>query len=231
MVDNIPAPKVSASKSKVPKTTAPKANKRRERVLAAAASLFGQQGFDGTSLSMVAKKAGEQKTFVQYHFENKDVLWKAAVSYVWLQRNTALPRYIEDMSLQRYDAVDRERMIRDLCRRILQFTFEHPEWVKIMFQESSTPGPRLDWLIQEFIGTDFIEGKAMIELGQHHGLLPDVDAMDLLHILSGALIYLVNVAPITERVLGIDPSTPAYREQHVDTLVQILSKASPATDQ
>lgn len=205
-----------------------KTNKRREKVLAAAASLFGQQGFDGTSFSMVAKKSGEQKTFVQYHFENKEVLWKAAVSYVWLQRNTALPRYVEDMSLQRRDPEDRETMIRDLCRTILQFTFEHPEWVKIMFQESSTPGPRLDWLIQEFIGTDFIEGKAMIELGQHHGLLPDVNAMDLLHILSGALIYLVNVAPITERVLGIDPSSLAYREQHVDSLVQILSKASPS---
>ena len=200
---------------------APKTNERRERVLRAAAQLFGQLGFDGTSFALVAEKAGEQKTFVQYHFQNKDVLWRAAVSHVWLQRNNALPRYIEDVSLQRAPD-DREKMIRDLCRKILHFTFAHPEWVKIMFQEASAPGPRLDWLVKEFIGTDFIEGRAMIELGQHHGLLPKVDAMDLLHILSGALLYLVSVAPITERVLGLRPDSNDYIDHHVDTLTRIL---------
>jgi AcrR family transcriptional regulator len=202
---------------------ASKSNQRRENVLQAAAKLFGQMGFDGTSFSIVAEQAGEQKTFVQYHFDNKEVLWKEAVAYVWRQRNNALPRYIEDISLQRKNSADKSEMIRDLCRRILQFTFDNPEWVKIMFQESSMPGPRLDWLVDEFLGTDFIEGRAMIELAQHRGLLPKVDSMDLLHILSGALIYLVNVAPITERILGVEPSSKEYMEHHIDTLMRILN--------
>ena len=205
------------------KKPASKSNQRRENVLQAAAKLFGQMGFDGTSFSIVAEQAGEQKTFVQYHFDNKEVLWKEAVAYVWRQRNNALPRYIEDISLQRKNSADKSEMIRDLCRRILQFTFDNPEWVKIMFQESSMPGPRLDWLVDEFLGTDFIEGRAMIELAQHRGLLPKVDSMDLLHILSGALIYLVNVAPITERILGVEPSSKEYMEHHIDTLMRILN--------
>ena len=205
------------------KKPASKSNQRRENVLQAAAKLFGQMGFDGTSFSIVAEQAGEQKTFVQYHFDNKEVLWKEAVAYVWRQRNNALPRYIEDISLQRKNSADKSEMIRDLCRRILQFTFDNPEWVKIMFQESSMPGPRLDWLVDEFLGTDFIEGRAMIELAQHRGLLPKVDSMDLLHILSGALIYLVNVAPITARILGVDPSSKEYMEHHIDTLMRILN--------
>lgn len=199
----------------------PKINARREEVLRAAAQLFAQRGFDATSFSLVADAAGEQKSFVQYHFENKEVLWREAVSYLWLQRNNALPRYIEDISLQRAPS-DKEEMIQDLFRRILQFTFEHPEWVKIMFQESSTPGPRLDWLVKEFIGTDFIEGRAMVEMAQHHGILPKVDPMDLLHILSGALIYLVSVAPITERVLGVKPDSEAYIDKHIASLSHIL---------
>jgi AcrR family transcriptional regulator len=201
---------------------------RREKVLQAAATLFGQLGFDGTSFSLVADRAGEQKSFVQYLFENKEVLWKQAVSYVWLQRNTALPRYIENTSLQKSLPGERAQMIRELCRKILQFTFESPEWVKIMFQESSIPGPRLDWLVNEFIATDFIEGKAMIELGQHQGLLPKVNSIDLLHILSGALIYLVNVAPITERVLGVSPSSEEYMERHINSLIQLLESSAEA---
>ncbi len=207
------------------KSSMSKANERREAVLKAAAQLFGQLGFDGTSFSIVAERAGEKKSFVQYHFENKEVLWRETVSYVWLQRNNALPRYIEDISLQRHSPDDNKTMIRELCRNILQFTFAHPEWVKIMFQEASAPGPRLDWLVKEFIGTDFIEGKAMIELGQHHGVLPKVQPMDLLHILSGALLYLVSVAPVTERVLGVRPDSQEYMERHIDTLMRLLQQA------
>lgn len=201
---------------------AAKNSEKRASILQAAATLFGQMGFDGTSFAAVAEQAGVQKTLVQYHFENKVVLWKAAVSFVWSQRNDALPRYLDDVALQKGEAKDETQMIRDLCRRLLQFTFEQPEWVKIMFQEASAPGPRLDWMVKEFIRTDFVEGKAMIELGQAQKLLPDVNALDLLHILSGALIYLVNIAPITERVTGKKPGSKKYMDQHIDTLIQIL---------
>lgn len=212
----------------IDKTPIPKKIERRENILQSAAKLFGQLGFDGTSFSAVAECAGEQKSLVQYHFENKDVLWRETVAYVWQQRNDALPRYLDDVALQQNTENDQEQMIRDLCRRLLQFTFDHPEWVKIMFQEASTPGPRLDWMVEQFLNSDFTEGQAMIELGQSRNLLPKVDAMNLLHILSGALIYLVNVAPITERVLGVQPNTQDYIEQHIDTLMNILM---PGTQQ
>jgi TetR/AcrR family transcriptional regulator len=202
---------------------------QRSRILEAAADLFGQHGFDGTSFSLVAEYANVKKSLVQYHFENKDILWRETVSQVWQVRNDALPRYLDMFDAlgapanKNIDKSNSENpMIRDLCRRLIQFTFDQPAWVKIMFQESSAPGPRLDWMVKEFLIADFANGQAMIELGQQHNLLPKVDAMDLLHILSGALIYLVNIAPITERVLGIKPDTPAYIDQHVNTLMSIL---------
>lgn len=200
----------------------PQKNQRRENILSAAAVLFGQTGFDGTSFSAVADRAGEQKSLVQYYFESKEELWKEAVTYVWRQRNNALPRYLDNIDHNENRVASHKNVIRDLCRILLQFTFDQPEWVKIMFQESSTPGPRLDWLEKEFLKTDFEEGKAMIELGQKQGLLPKVNSMDLLHILSGALIYLVNVAPITERVIGVKPDSKEYMEHHIDSLMQIL---------
>jgi AcrR family transcriptional regulator len=197
-------------------------NQRREKILKSAARLFGQVGFDGTSFSLVADYADEKKSLVQYHFASKDDLWKESVTYVWNQRNNVLPRYLDDVAKQGGNAADQKQMIRELCRILLQFTFDQPEWVKIMFQESSTPGPRLDWLVEEFIGADFEQGQAMIELAQQQNLLPRVDSLDLLHILSGALIYLVNVAPITERVLGKNPNSKEYMDQHIDTLIRIL---------
>lgn len=203
---------------------------RRAKILQAAAELFGQQGFDGTSLSAVADRAQVKKSLIQYHFENKEMLWRETVSQVWQQRNAALPHYLDEAVTNNIAKAQKNQIIRELCRYILQFTFDHPEWVKIMFQEASTPGPRLDWMVETFLQADFADGKAMIELAQERKLLPAVDAMDLLHILSGALIYLVNVAPITERILGVAPSSTSYMDHHIDTLMAIFM-ANPHPEQ
>ena len=193
---------------------------RRSKILSAAADLFAQQGFDGTSLGAVASAAEVKKSLVQYHFDSKEKLWQESIRYVWTLRDAALPRYLEEFSGG--EGRDGATMVRDLCRNILQFSFDHPQWIKLMFQEASTPGPRLDWMVETCFKKDFSEGKAMVQLAQQQGLLPQVDAMDLLHILSGALIYLVNVAPISERVLAEKPNSPQYIDRHIDTLMCLL---------
>ena len=193
---------------------------KRLAILTAAARLFAQQGYDGTSMGAVADAAQVKKSLVQYHFENKEKLWKASIRHVWQQRDEALPRYLEENVAETSEQPS--QIIRELCRRILRFTFDHPQWVKLMFQETSTPGPRLDWMTEHFFKDDFSRGAAMIEFAQEQQLLPPGNPNDLLHILSGALIYLVSVAPITERVLGVSPNSDAYIEQHIDSLMALL---------
>ena len=192
---------------------------RRTAILEAAAELFGKVGFEGTSIKAVASAAGEKKTLVQYHFRYKQQLWEETVTHVWQQRNEALPQYMIDAP-QELSALE---TMEDLCRYILKVTFANPTWVKIMFQEASTPGPRLDWMVEHFLLQDFAEGKGVVEMAQDRGVLPDVDPMHLLYTLSGALIYLVNVAPIIERVTGQAADDDAFIEQYVATLMQILS--------
>jgi hypothetical protein len=146
-------------------------------------------------------------------------LWEETVAYVWQQRNEALPTFLGVAP----DEIPALETMEDLCRFILKFTFANPTWVKIMFQEASRPGPRLDWMVERFFTRDFAEGKAVVELAQARGVLPEVDPMHLLYTLSGALIYLVNVAPIIERVTGQGAADDAFIEQYVATLLQILS--------
>ncbi|CAA0096001.1 HTH-type transcriptional regulator RutR [Halioglobus japonicus] len=199
-------------------------NCRRTAIMEAAAQLFGQVGFEGTSMKAVASAAGEKKTLVQYHFRYKQQLWEETVAHVWEQRNQALPSFVEAAP----DDPSAMDAMEDLCRYILKFTFANPTWVKIMFQEASTPGPRLDWMVERFFTRDFADGKRVVEMAQARGVLPDVDPMHLLYTLSGALIYLINVAPIIERVTGQGPSDDVFMEQYVSTLLQILSGGNKA---
>lgn len=80
-------------------------------------------------------------------------------------------------------------------------------------------------MAERFFLNDFSQGKDMVELAQSQGLLPKVDTLHLLYTLSGALIYLVNVAPIIDRVTGEKPADDVFIEHYVATLMQILSGA------
>src|SRR3954463_8694108 len=51
----------------------------RERILAAAMSAFGERGYDGASMSAIAREAGVTKSVIYDHFPSKADLHKALV--------------------------------------------------------------------------------------------------------------------------------------------------------
>lgn len=53
---------------------------RRDDILGAARTLFGERGFDGTTLRAIASAAGVDVALVSYHFGNKDQLFAAAMN-------------------------------------------------------------------------------------------------------------------------------------------------------
>lgn len=196
----------------------------RQEILVAAANLFSETGYNGTSLAAVAKASQQSKALVQYHFASKENLWKCAVRHLWEQRDQALPRYLDEQFLSQLDAEAQSQMIRQLCRGLIRFTADNPQWVKIMYLEASAPGPRLDWMVDEFFRQDYSSGAAMVELAQQRQLLPLADSMSLLFILGGTVIHYVNVAPITERVTGIDPFCDEQIDRYIDNFIHILQR-------
>ncbi len=194
----------------------------RDRILAAAVTLFAQQGFSGTSFGAVAVASGQSKALVQYHFPNKDALWQESLRHLLAQREQLLPQYLDPAFLNRLDEREQNQMIRTLCRQLIRFASRHPEWIRILYQEAASPGPRLDWMIREFLQQDLQNGTAMITLAQARGLLPKVEPSHLLHILSGAVFHIVNIAPILQRAQGIDPNNDDYIDRYVDTFIAML---------
>lgn len=197
----------------------------REQILKAAATLFAQQGFAGTSFGAVAAAAGQSKALVQYHFPNKDALWRESIRFILTARTNALPQYLEPGVLAQLDEQEQSRMIHTLCKQLILFSLRHPEWIRILYQEAAQPGPRLDWMIDEFLRQDFHNGSAVIQLAQARGLLPQqVDPLHLLHILSGAVFHLVNIAPLIQRVLDVDATSDSYIDQYVESFIGMLKR-------
>lgn len=51
----------------------------KEKILRAAHTLFGQKGFDSVSIREISKEAGVNVAAVNYHFENKENLFKETI--------------------------------------------------------------------------------------------------------------------------------------------------------
>ena len=186
-----------------------------QRILKAAIEGFSEYGFDGCSLAEVAKRSNSKKALIQYHFGTKEELWKQAIGQLWREMRSILPHYLS----QTPNEVGATQL-RFVFRQIIRFARDNPGWLGIMFREAATPGPRLDWFINTYLEQDFREGTEFIQQAQQHGLLPPGSALHLLHIISGALTYVLVVAPLTERATGIKISS----DESLDTLVDLLSQ-------
>jgi TetR/AcrR family transcriptional repressor of nem operon len=61
----------------------PKGQKTRERIVAEAASLFNQHGFEGSSMSELMEATGLEKGGIYRHFSSKEELAAEAFDYAW----------------------------------------------------------------------------------------------------------------------------------------------------
>lgn len=193
----------------------------RRKILQAAVRVFAELGFEAASMGTIAARAGMKKALVQYHFETKLKLWQCSVDFIWLelrQLENRLPR----LSSQA-DAEQERALIREVFRSIIRFAKDHPDWVGIMFREASAPGPRLDWLVEKHLHKDLADGVAFVELAQAHGLLPPGSALHILHIISGALTYILLVAPLSKKASGVDLTTDESLDTTVDLLLAMLN--------
>ena len=146
-----------------------KKERTQRKILDAAIEVFAESGFDAASMGTIANQAGVKKALVQYHFETKEKLWQAAIDALWLQLDemvVTLPRFEQGQTPEQ-----EKEFLRESLRHIIRFARKHPAWVGIMFREASSPGPRLDWLIENHLRKNIVDSMQFVELAQKHGLL------------------------------------------------------------
>ena len=211
----------------------------RQQILKAAAQVFALRGFAAASMAEIAEHAQLKKALIQYHFETKDNLWKAAVEQLWQQRDRLMPRYlgggnshaaVQDSTHNsdgcRSDGCHSEYELRSIFSALVRFSHHHPEWMALVFREASNPGPRLNWLIDNFLRSDLARGTEFIEQAQRDRLLPAGCPLQLLHLISGALSYNLLVAPMTRRATGVNLASEQSISEQVELLLGLLEAAA-----
>ncbi len=188
------------------------------RILDAAIDIFAQAGFDASSLSGIAKQAGVKKALVQYHFATKELLWRESASQIWTERNLELAKYAATL-----EDGDPHLRMRNAFVAVVKITRNKPHWLWFMFHEGAANGERLQWLVDNFMNADYQQGQDFIRDYQARGLIRKGSALQLIHLVSGALTYNILVAPQTLRATRQDLMSEEAISEQVDLLLKMLT--------
>jgi len=155
-----------------------------ERILAAAKTLFAEQGFDAVSMNAIAERAGVSKANIFHHFTSKNDLYVAVLHHVCRDASERLD------DLDKPNAPFEERL-EQFARSHLKTLLDHGQMMRLLLREMLSDNPRLGQeLAEQVYGEKFSRFVAILRAGQAAGeLRTDVDPAMVATLLIGADVF------------------------------------------
>jgi AcrR family transcriptional regulator len=201
-----------------------RADTTRLSLLDAAVHEFAAHGFEGASTRAIATRAGTHQPQINYHFESKDVLWRAAVDHVFGKLDAALDA--QQFAGIGADEITRERLA-DAIRAIVRAVAHLPELNRIMIQEATADSDRLAWIVERHTrGRYDLLSEAWTSL-RTRGLVADIDETVVYYALIGASSLAYVNAPEARHLLGPGAIDDAFVEAHANALVTMFLGPDP----
>lgn len=161
----------------------------RRGILQAALDEFAEFGFEGANVRRIAQRANTTHQLVNYHFQNKDVLWQETAALV-------LGEALDLITLNRTDTQEHDPTLtlkREL-REMMAFHMAHPKIQRFVMQESVPGNPRLTWLVNAYLRPIRKSQTALLDAAQAQGGLMPGDTMLIFYLLVGAMTVMPTMA-------------------------------------
>ena len=198
-----------------------------ELLLDSALAAFAEKGFEGTSVRELARSIGVSHNLIPQRIGSKDELWKAAVDHGFAQLALALAELVTGDMPQ-----DDLAALRAVVVRFVEASTSRPALLRIIQQESISPGPRFDYLFETYIDPVRIFGGDLMARLREAGRLR-TDSVGLMYFFmthgAGGPVALPAMA---ERFgLVIDADDPEAVRRHAEAAVDVLFDGLVVTDQ
>jgi AcrR family transcriptional regulator len=194
-----------------------RATATRTALLDAALQEFAAHGFDGASTRAIATAAGTHQPQINYHFDSKDELWKAAVDHLFDRLDQAVRAQLSATS----PGWDTHDGFGANVRAFVRAAAGLPELNRIMVQEATIDSERLRWIVERHTRPRFELVTEHWRRLREQGLVADIDEAVLYYSLVGAASLAYVNAP-EARLLGHDTLADTFIEAHADALVAVF---------
>ena len=172
---------------------------KREHILAVAEDLFGNRGFDGTSVRDIATGAGVNLAMISYYFGSKEKLLEALIEFRAGYAYGILEDLNKDQSLSSWDKMDRlvdfyvDRILNNLC------------FHNIMYQQASSGrSTEIRTLIISIKKRNLEQITKIITDGQQKKLFRQMDIPLTVGTIMGTISAYTQNRSYTCQILGLD---------------------------
>lgn len=188
----------------------------RAALIEAAIHEFAAHGFDGASTRSIATRAGVHQPQINYHFDSKADLWRAAVASLFDELQT-------EMAATMHGARGRRATFEAVVWAFVHHAARRPELNRIMVRESGVPSERLDWLVSTYVQSRFDFVAALWEPLRRRREVIDVDSLTAFYLMLGGGTLLYTNSPEARLISGADPNEPDRIAAHAAALVAMLT--------
>ncbi len=194
-----------------------RATATRSALLDAALQEFAAHGFEGASTRRIAAAAGTHQPQINYHFESKDALWKAAVDHLFARLDRAVGEHLGETD----PGWDTRAGFAANVRAFVRAAAGLPELNRIMVQEATIDSERLQWIVDTHTRPRFDVVTGQWSRLRADGVVADIDEVVLYYSLVGAASLAYVNAPEARR-LGHDTLADSFIDAHADALVTMF---------
>lgn len=188
----------------------------RDVILETAIDCFARSGYEGTSMSAVARSAGVAQPLMHYYFASKEDLWRAAMGKAF---GEMLVQQELNHELKELDPVS---ALQVLIRRHISFLARHPNVAPVLASESQFPTDRVHWLSDTFIAPLEEHLSTLIKLGQQEGRIrDDLPIPYVARFIIGSASALFMTGALMERMYGIDTADPVAVETYTRVTIDL----------
>ncbi len=161
------------------------ATERKAQILATAAKLFAQQGYEGTKTSQIAREAGVNEAIVFRHFTNKEELYWAVLSEI-----STSNRWSERLKSILSQEQPPEECLCQIARELLERNINNPHYSRLLLFAGLENHKLSHRFFRSYVAGLYDELAAYIRAQARQGVLrSDVDPLLAARGFFGMLIY------------------------------------------
>ena len=157
----------------------------RENILSTAMTLFGQKGFEGTSVRDIASGAGVNIAMINYYFGSKEKLFESVVEY----KSSGMKMIVAELESSTITSIDKiDKIIDSYVERM----FSTPQFHHLLHRELSLDQrPQMHDAIIEILFRNVVIIKAILQKGIESGEFKPVDTELTIASLIGTISHLL----------------------------------------
>ncbi|MEO8415082.1 MAG: TetR family transcriptional regulator [Ginsengibacter sp.] len=169
---------------------------KREIILSTAMKLFGQKGFEGTSVREIASGAGVNPAMISYYFGSKEKLFEKLVEHKAAYLKGVFEELVNNTSVTQIEKVF------IVIDRYIERMFHSPQFHHLLHRELSLERrPQMKNAISEILLRNFVSVRKIIQDGIDSGEFRVVDTELTIASILGTINHLLSSEIMCRKIL------------------------------